>query len=284
MCRTLKIDPHPILDKLPTTKKVSLTVEARAANAPFDKSTYSASDASSMKLGTTAVLIVLALLVGVALILLVPSTEDTQPAGETAVEEVVPHFPLESAKQPVEEVISPITGTVQSGVSPLTAASAPVATISAPASKLPATSAAISTAPLPSTPVVTTVAPTAVPPVVPVVPASKVSSPQLPATTPTNAQPVPLPKQDAVSSPTAASGKQVVVFKVRGPSWVEVTDAKGVVQLRRNLNEGEEAGAAGTLPMVVVVGRADVTDVAVRGKPFDLSKLTVGNVARFEVK
>ena len=264
MCRTLKIDPNPILEKLPGTKKVSLTVEARAANEPFNKSTYSASNASSMKVGKTALLIVLALLVGVALILFVPSTEEVKTTGDTAVEEVEPHFPLESSKQPVEEIVTPMAGASQPSVAPLVQASAPVTTTSAPADNLPTTSNSAS----PAT----------------VTPAPKVSSPQSSVTTPISLQPLPVPKQEAVSSPSAASTSHVVVFKVRGSSWVEVTDAKGVVQLRRNLNEGEEAGAAGTLPMVVVVGRADVTDVAVRGKPFDLSKLAVGNVARFEVK
>jgi cytoskeleton protein RodZ len=34
----------------------------------------------------------------------------------------------------------------------------------------------------------------------------------------------------------------------------------------------------------VVIGRADVTDVEVRGKPFGLEKISKENVARFEVK
>jgi len=76
----------------------------------------------------------------------------------------------------------------------------------------------------------------------------------------------------------------VLAFKARGTSWVEVTDAQGVVQLRRTLVTGETVGVSGALPLSVVVGRADVTDVMVRGKPFSLETVARENVARFEVK
>ncbi len=267
MCRALKIDPAPIMEKLPGTKKVSLSVESRAANQPFDKSTYSASGSASLKLGKPVVFVVLTLLVGVALILFVPPTDDVK-TQEDAVEGTV--------TQPVEELIIPIPAPVLQSVTPAPAASVPLEAASSPATTLPATPSPVTPTPVAPAPVVK--------PVVPAAPVSQASAPQLSATVPNAVQPTPVPKQETVSAPSAVSSNHVVVFKVRGPSWVEVTDARGVVQLRRNLNEGEQAGAAGTLPMVVVVGRADVTDVAVRGKPFDVSKLAVGNVARFEVK
>ena len=71
---------------------------------------------------------------------------------------------------------------------------------------------------------------------------------------------------------------------MKGPSWVEVTDAKGQVLMRRNLVQGDDVGVSGALPLSVVVGRADVTDVEVRGKPFNLALIAKDNVARFEVK
>lgn len=81
-----------------------------------------------------------------------------------------------------------------------------------------------------------------------------------------------------------ASSTGVVSFKQKGPSWVEVTDSKGVVQVRRILAAGEALTVAGELPLAVVVGRVDVTEVEVRGKPFSLADITKDNVARFEVK
>jgi cytoskeleton protein RodZ len=77
---------------------------------------------------------------------------------------------------------------------------------------------------------------------------------------------------------------EVIVFKVRGTSWLEVKDAKGNVPLNTTLKAGESATASGAFPLSVVIGRADVTDVQVRGKPFPLDTITKDNVARFEVK
>jgi cytoskeleton protein RodZ len=76
----------------------------------------------------------------------------------------------------------------------------------------------------------------------------------------------------------------IVVFRPTAESWVEVTDTKGTVLLRRKLNSGEVAGATGALPLSVIVGRADVTKVHIRGQAFDLTPVSRDNVARFEVK
>ena len=242
MCRALKIDPTPVLDRLPGTKKVSLTVESRAANLPFSMAGHSSAGASSMKLGKTAIFTVIALLLGVALVLFVPDLEETKAPADATTEAVEPHFPVDAGTTTTEELITP------AGI------------------LLPSDSAAVQ-ANSPTLPVSA-----AVLPVVPVVP-------------PANVAPVVVPSPlSPVSAPAAVSANHVVVFKARASSWVEVTDAKGLVQLRRTIAEGEVAGATGTLPLVVVVGRVDMTDVSVRGKPFDVSKVALGNVARFEVK
>jgi cytoskeleton protein RodZ len=75
----------------------------------------------------------------------------------------------------------------------------------------------------------------------------------------------------------------VILFKARGNTWVEVTDAKGVVLLRRTLVMSEAAEVNGALPMSVVVGRADHTDVIVKGQTFALEPYIQENVARFKV-
>jgi len=75
----------------------------------------------------------------------------------------------------------------------------------------------------------------------------------------------------------------IIVFKARGNSWVEVADAKGVVLLRRTLATAESAQVSGQLPLSVVVGRADRTDVLVRGQAFALEPFAQENVARFKV-
>ena len=86
------------------------------------------------------------------------------------------------------------------------------------------------------------------------------------------------------AEPGAPANTGIVVIKTRATSWVEVTDARAVVQLRKTMGAGETVGASGSLPLLVIVGRADTTEVQVRGKPFDLAPLTKNNVARFEVR
>ena len=88
----------------------------------------------------------------------------------------------------------------------------------------------------------------------------------------------------AASAPAPVLPAGTIVFSAKGESWVEVTDAKGVVVLRRTLAAGEAASVSGVLPLAAVVGRADATQVQVRGRPFDLAAVSKDNVARFEVK
>lgn len=98
----------------------------------------------------------------------------------------------------------------------------------------------------------------------------------------------PTPGSDLSVNPVSVSGSGaangVVVLKANKPSWVEVVDANGVVQLRKTLVDGEVIGVSGVEPLSVVIGRADTTEVKVRGKPFDLARIAKDNVARFEVK
>lgn len=94
-----------------------------------------------------------------------------------------------------------------------------------------------------------------------------------------------LPVEAAVPTAAALPGASgIIVFRAKGESWVEVTDAKKVVVLRRTLASGDEVGATGALPLSAVVGRADATQVQVRGQAFDLGAVSKDNVARFEVK
>ncbi len=94
--------------------------------------------------------------------------------------------------------------------------------------------------------------------------------------------PAPAVSAPAMTEPTLPGG--ILQFKARGESWLQVRDANGAIVLQRNIKAGEVAAASGVLPLSVVVGRADVTDVILRDKPFDLLAIAKDNVARFEVK
>jgi cytoskeleton protein RodZ len=90
-----------------------------------------------------------------------------------------------------------------------------------------------------------------------------------------------------VSPPTptpAIPPKALVSFKATGETWIEVSDARGVLLLRRTLLAGDVAGASGEVPLSVVVGRADHTEVAVRGQALKLEPSPADNVAKFKVQ
>lgn len=127
---------------------------------------------------------------------------------------------------------------------------------------------------LPQTRLDKAVATDTVRPDVPAAPARAAAVPAPPATDPAVPMPAAAPAQD----------EGVVVFRATGPSWVEVSDGRGGVPLRKLLAAGETAQTSGPLPLKVTVGSADVTEVQVRGQRFDLAPVARDNVARFEVK
>ena len=73
-------------------------------------------------------------------------------------------------------------------------------------------------------------------------------------------------------------------FRALGESWVQVRDATKAVVFERTLAKGDVASATGLEPLTVVIGRANMTEVFVRGKAFSLASVAKENVARFEVK
>lgn len=90
-----------------------------------------------------------------------------------------------------------------------------------------------------------------------------------------------------VSAPTidgSGLATGLLVLKARDASWVQVIDAAGVVQVRKTLQAGDVVGVTGTPPLTVVLGRADVIDVQVRGLPFEVARRANENIARFEVR
>lgn len=226
VCRTLKIDPQPVLERLPQTAVPRLHKHSEGINAPFRAPSDGAAPSWFDQLTRPVFLAVFALLLGALVLILLPSTQPDDAAPAVAKTE----------------------GTSLSAPVPVAAAvSVPPATEAATAVISPA---------VPATPAVTPVpAATSLPPSV----AAPASAPATPTT-------------------------GIVVFRTKGPSWVEVTDAKGVVAVRKLLEAGEVAGASGALPLQVTIGRVDVTEVQVRGKSFDLRPVSKDNVARFEVK
>ena len=281
VCRALKIDATPVLQRLPQTAVPRLDAEERSINAPFHVSGHSSSLAMPALLARPAVWVVAILLAGAAVLIAFPEVQRLDKDADASASSAASTNAVAMPSQTVLAAEPADTKTVVAVVDtpvvpvpmpvPLAAASAAME-VTAPVAK-PAASVAV------AKPVVATPpAPAVVAALAPAVAASRPA-----AATAAIAQPVKMDTSaPAVNLAGAASG--LVVFKVLGTSWVEVTDAKGVVQLRKTMAAGETSAASGALPLAVVVGRADITQVEVRGKPFALAGIAKDNVARFEVK
>lgn len=94
----------------------------------------------------------------------------------------------------------------------------------------------------------------------------------------------PAPSASAAMVSVDEAQSQILVFRTRNESWIQVRDASGATVLQKLLTAGDSVVAPGKPPFSVVVGKADVTEVLVRGKVFDLASVSKDNVARFEVK
>lgn len=249
VCRTLKIDAGQVLALLPQTGKPNLGQQSAPINTPFRSPGDGPGPSLLAQISRPAVLAGLLLLLGALVLIFLPAAQ--QPG--TASQPVTPSPAV--AGTPVTPS-GALSGVAMAGTE-LLEANKPTVTDSAAQPVVPAgmTPAVPVVAPQPSA---VASPPVAVAAAVPAVPAATV-----------------------VVSPAAAG---IIVFKAKGESWVEVTDARGTVVLRRTLAAGEEAGASGVLPLAAVVGRVDATQVEVRGKAFDLGAVSKDNVARFEVK
>ena len=239
ICRTLKIDPAPILEKLPHTTAQCLKTDESGINTPFRAAGEEFGLSFWHQLSKPFVLAVLALLIGAVVIIFFPISPNI---GSTKAPisdaKTVAFMPLASTPPPVTTETRLVSEAAPSSLSP-----------SVPSSSV-GTAVLINPAPVASAALL----PGAV---------SNVSV-------------------SNVSGSGATTG--LVIFKANGVAWVEAIDASKVVQIRKTLTNGEVVGVSGVLPLTVVVGRVDTTEVQVRGKPFDLISIAKDNVARFEVK
>ncbi|NDP37779.1 MAG: DUF4115 domain-containing protein [Rhodoferax sp.] len=237
ICRTLHVDAAPILEKLPRSAAPLLKTDESGINTPFRPSSDGLGLPFWHQLSKPFVLAVLALLMGIAALVLFPFIPRTEVAGAlqstTAVTTVrfsTPDSPPTEEAMPADAAASGLADSlIPSGSE---SPSAPIPDIAAPSDPSPVSATPLST--------------------------------------------------DIVPGSGAKTG--LLIFTARGSSWIEVIDASGVVQVRQTLSDREVVGASGALPLSVVVGRADATDVQVRGKSFDLTAIAKNNVARFEVK
>ena len=275
VCRSLKINPVPVLDRLPQQARPRLDAEERGINTPFRASGYGSAGTVSAFVARPVVLLVAFLLLAALAVLLVPEmhfsgksatpvTMDTPPVAQAA---VVSESPKDRASAAPAEPVADVAAAPPAASPPPVAVStpAPAQALSALAAK-PGASASVAAAARASASVA-----------VAAVARSAASGAQSAASAATQR---PVADSGAVNS----SGHGLLVFRVKAATWVEVSDAQKQVLLRRTLAAGEALGVNGDLPLAVVVGRVDGVAVEVRGKPLALDAIGDTNVARFEVK
>lgn len=246
VCRTLKLDPALVLARLPQTATPMLAYKSSGINTPFRSPRDGPGPSILAQVSRPAVLSVLVLLMGALVLIFLPVIKP--PSESVAMAGASTADGVKSAVLPpgqAGEAITAASAAITGGLTPTESL----------ASLVPVSTQVAVSAPVP-TPVLGS------------------STAALSATAAATVE------KSAVQALPAG----IVTFRTKGESWVEVTDAKGTVVLRRTLAAGEVTGASGALPLTAVVGRADATQVQVRGQALDLTRLTRDNVARFEVK
>lgn len=274
VCRALKIDAAPVLARLPHKVAPRLNHDEAGLNTPFHLPGDMAKTPFWDRLSRPMVLAALAVLLGALVLIFFPSSEQRAEIGAIVARPPAATAPSATAAPvaaaPQAPAVAPaVTAAPVHAVKPMPAngpVNAPVVAKTAPpTSPAPAPSAAARPAVQPS--------------------AGATTAPATAVAAATAASPVAAAADgEAPVVRKKLSSTGVVVFKTNGPSWVEVTDANGAVQLSRMVEPGDTVGASGPLPLSVTIGRADVTEVTVRGKPFPLEGVTRQGVARFEVK
>ncbi len=246
VCRSLRIDPAPVLERLPQSVNPVLVSEP-SVNTPFHSGDRVNGLPFGARLRHPLVLAVLALLFAAAIVAFLPELQKITDGNWLSHPDVRVAAPVATIPVVVTSAQTPVTP-----ASEATSEAAPAMVLEN-----------VSREPVPAA----SAAPGAVVPTIAAGPVQTASKP------------------DAVASPRIEpTANALLAFKARASSWIEVTDARGVVVLRRILPTGETAAVSGSPPLQTVIGRADAVEVLVRGKPFDLTAVSKENVARFEVK
>lgn len=244
VCRQLKIDPAPILAGLPQSAPLPLNMVPQGLNAAMPSASGKGVTTALVGRHLPVPAVVAVLLVVLAAVLWWFVPQGGHPSPEAT------HAP----NAPVALVVE--TAPAEPGAPTPTPVSEPSA---------PSLSPAPTTGPVPATPAQTAGA----------------GGVAVPAPLPA---PVPKPVAEASAAVTAGDGQPVLQLHATQTAWVEVVGRSGRLLIQRTLQPGETVAFLEDAPYAVVTGRADATEVSVRGQPLDLGPVARNNVARFEVK
>lgn len=316
VCRTLKIDAAPILARLPKSNAPKLVAnDETGLNAPFRTPADVAKTPFWEHLSRPVVLATLAVLLAALILILFPSSKTSTSASPTAAPVAGEASGGDAVAERGEDTSKDAGTETASGASSSTVApqagipAAPMVTspMASPGSAQAGAAPAFSNSPAAGRPTPaaspSASAPAALPPSATPSILARGTSPnatatnlatvpaRAPAVAPA-AQPAAAPAPVAQSAANADDDEEpkfarsgAVVFRLREPGWVQVTDASGAIRINRVLEANTPVGVVnGPFPLTVVVGRPEVTDVQVRGRPFDLTPTIQNGQAKFEVR
>jgi cytoskeleton protein RodZ len=244
VCRTLKIDPREVLDRLPAAPTVALEGHDSGLNAPFRS--RGTREPAAAGLGSIKPIIwaSAALMAAAVVVWLLPQGL----------------FQRATAPQP-GAASQPVPAAVAPSVPALPAPSA--SAIASPTSAGDGASAPPTAAPAPASAAAVASAPAA-----PVSPPGMASAPRTAA---------------VASAPGSPAAGGPLRLRATASSWVEVRDGRGNLVFSRTLAAGEAVALDGTRPLRVTIGHAAGTEVDFKGQRIDLAPRTRDNVARLEL-
>lgn len=248
MCRALKIDPAPVLARLPSAGPLALDKVEGGLNTPFrDRPGRIDPLMNRAWLSHPVTWVVLALLVGAAFVAFVPTDWLRSVTGSVAggqktgsakdAVDAVPVFPPGSASAPM--LTDPPERAYQVSVTPEAAAASAASGVD-----------------------------------------SIVAPPQAAGTT------APAASAVAASVAASASGNPNAVVQIRAldATWVQVSEPGGKVVYSRLVPAGETAGIDANLPLKVRIGNAKGTELRLRGQVVDMASSVRGNTATIDLR
>jgi cytoskeleton protein RodZ len=250
VCRTLKIDPRPVLDRLPPAGGAAFENAPEGLNAPFRE--RPGRDDSGL-----AVTAVRPMVWAAAVLMLAAVAVYFWPAG----------WLTDSRASAAAQAAS-----AAAAASAAEAAAVAAAASAVPMPPAPAASEAIAAAV--EAPSVAAAEPVAAKAVAVTAASAPAAVAAVMATAPTAAS----------ALATRASPTGIIQLSTRDASWIEARDAGGRLLLSRLVTAGESVGLDGALPVRLTIGNAAATQLAFRGQAVDLQPSTRDNVARVELK
>ena len=269
VCRTLKIDARPVLDKLPPASANALQSQDAGLNEPFrdrpgrEEPGFAVTAVRPMVWGAAA------LMVAAVAVYMLPADWWSRLATPAPV--LVPLVPLVA---PVATP-DPLSATIPA------AASASDAVVGIALGGAAASAAAAAMA-----------APNAASALAPAPPASLTSTAVAVAATPLAQPPAPITPAVAAAPPVVAAAtatataavSALVQLRASKASWIEARDARGATLVSRTVLPGENVSLDGRLPIRMTIGNAAATQLDFRGAAVDLKPSTRDNIARVELQ